>query len=305
MEFDRDITIFDNVPHCERRNPSLGSRSGWDNNILLPKDLHSDEATVLIITACTGNPSFLNVILEENLPMLAFPCPVVLEACEGPDRAMVYWEDSVIPENVSDEALQAESEQLLYCHTGEKGPDEEKRRWLKEIRCIRLERENRFFPGGLRLILLTGGYWSILKQFSAVAPSADAIVFVGPGMRTLDALGQRFLSNFLYGAFRQDVFFVMDHPDFEQEERSDMLRHYLAPVFAGKGGIVDEALYSRRVFFMDSRAATRDRSGEPCFAPPAHGKPETIHPMPASGMPAFKAELFRTLSLGRRLIAGA
>lgn len=302
MEFERDITILDDPLYCDRRNPSLGSRNRWDNHIFLPQALHSD-ATVLIV-ACTGNPSFLGAILEENLPTLAFPCPVVIEACEGPGRAMVYWEDSVIPEHVSDEALQAESEQLLYCHTREKEPDEENRRWLKEIRCIRLERKNRFL-GGLRLILLTAGCWNISKQFSAADPGADAIVFVGPGMRTLDALGQRFLSNSLYGAFRQNVFFVMDHPDFEQDERSDLLRHYLAPVFAGKGGIVDEALFNRRVFFMDSCGAARDLAGKPCFAPPAHGEPETIHPIPTSGLPAFKAELFRTLSEERRLIAGA
>jgi hypothetical protein len=269
----------------------------------------SGDATVLIVTTRADDSPFLGALLGEELPLLAYPCPVVIAACKGPGQAKVYWKDSRTPEDVSEEALQAESEQLLYCCSEMRELSEEKRRWLKEIRCIRIERDNRLLRGGLRLILLTVGYGNLPEQFQAIAPSFDAAVFVGPGLGALDALGQRFLSNYLYGARRQDVFFVMDRPDFREDEQSGLLPHYLAPVFAGKGGVVDGALLTKRVFHMDAHAAARARAGKPHGLPPAHaGKPRGLPPAHAdpetagSGMAAFEAELFAYLN-GKRLLA--
>ena len=304
MDAESNLFIPGRVPHCERRGPGTGYRNLWDDGNLLPEVLRPGDATVLVVTAGTGDPLFLNALLGENLPMLAFPCPVVIEACEGPGRASVYWEDAIAPEHVSDEALQAESEQLLYSHAGEDEPHAEKRRWQREIRCIRMARDSRLLRGGLRLILLTGGAWNIIKQYAAIAPLADAVVIAGPGMRALDALGQRFLSGCLYGACRRDVFFVMDQPGFEQDARREMIGHYLAPVFAGKGGMVDGALYDRRVFFMDSRAGIHGQTGSQHFLPTAHGGPE-MRPVTAPDMQAFKTELYRVLRPRRRLKAGA
>jgi hypothetical protein len=304
LEFDGTTAIFNDVRGIARRNhkgPAGRARTG---DIAVREFRRPESSTVLIVAACPGDHLFLNAFLGESLPALSYPCPVVITGGEGPGRAKVYWKGSRVPEYVSDEALQAESEQLLYCSSGEKALSMESRFWLQGLRFIRIERDNRLLRGGLRLILLAGCYGNIHKQFPAIVPFADAVVFAGPGMRAVEALGQRFLSVQLYGTHRRDVFFVMDQARCGQGEQEDMLRHYLGPVFTGKGGLVDEALYAKRVFRVNISPVTRGRVGQPGFEARVRGAPGLDSGTRHSGVQGFEAALFEYLDINASRRAG-
>jgi hypothetical protein len=298
LEFASTRGVPENVREFKRLSTFRHSESRTDA-------LHPEIATLLIVCPCYEDPSLLNAVLGDDLPPLACPCPIILTSGEKPGWAKVYWKDASVPEEISGEALQAENEQLLYCHSEDQALYEECRRWMKNIRFLQIERDNRLLRGGLRLILLAGDCADILEQFPAFAPRADAVVFAGPGLRMIDALGQRFFSVNLYGARRRDVFFVLDGAaTMEQEGQGELLRHYLAPVFAGKEGLVDERLYQKRVFHTASRAVQRVRNGPSSFALTGRCVGER-GPESTPRLPEFEAELYVHLHMNERLYARA
>jgi len=162
----------------ERRRPCRSAES-WPMASGLPEDVfRCGDVHVLVVSDCTGDPSFLSALLGEELPLLAYPFPVVITAGDGSGRAKIFWKNSDVPEVVSEEALQAESEQLMYCYSGSDALDEASKNQLDEIRFVQIERDSRLLRRGLRLIFLTGGSADTHRQVQILSPWVDATVIV-------------------------------------------------------------------------------------------------------------------------------
>ncbi len=275
----------------------------WPLSCGLPEGIFlSGEATVLVLSACAEDSQFLGALLGAKMPLFAYPFPVVVTAGEDSGAAKLYWKASDLPEIVSEEALQAESEQLMYCYSGRESLDPESRRHLEEIHFIQIERERSLLRRGLRLIFLMGGSVDTYQQFQSIYPWVDATVFVGSKTGCFSDLDRCFYSINLHGSRKTDIFFAADlegelAPD-EQGDLARRLRRLLGPVFAGKDGVVDEALYEKRVFRIDTHAAPHART-ESGSAPERASKPD------ASGIRAFEGALCEHLGSVHPKFAGA
>ncbi len=178
MEFERTAGTQRFGWAFERRK-SCRSAEGWHKNNGLPGGVfRSGDVHVLVVSDCTSDPSFLSALLGEELPMLAYPFPVVITAGESSGLAKIHWKYSDVPEVVSEEALQAESEQLMYCYSGSDALDEASKKQLDEIHFVQIERDSRLLRRGLRLILLMGSREDTHPLFQILSPWVDATVIV-------------------------------------------------------------------------------------------------------------------------------
>ncbi len=142
------------------------------------------------------------------------------------------------------------------------------------------------------------------------APKANAIVFMIHATEPLNASDKAYIQRNYENRQMKNLFFVVNWYNAVQPTQQSTLkehvRYLLEPVFWNENGQFDEALYNKRVFFVDSHTAECYRTGTEKTI--LVGKREIVVPLAeeddqGSGIPAFEAALMDFLTSSDKDVA--